>query len=175
MSADESELTSTAFEDLVAKAELVLYPCTITPTRYRGTYEGGRWAAFRRRPEELPEQAFGGDSEALVWWSGVEAPWIGIGNTPAAAFRDLVRRWARLGCPNCGGIGLLPRSQEDWIAWTACPSCNTSGLDAKTKCGYCGRSISADRLATHLNVCEARKEVLRSRYPRDGEAAVPEV
>jgi hypothetical protein len=171
MSADESEITSEAFEDLVARAEQVLYPCTITPTRYSGTYEGGRWAAFRLYPEKLPPAAFAGDLEATAWWAGVEAPWVGVGETPLGAFRDLVRRWSWLGCRKCRGIGMVPQSPE---TWTACPTCHSSGKDEDTKCGYCGRSMRPDELAPHLKQCEARRKLLWLRYPREGEAAIPE-
>ena len=39
-----------------------LYPVTIVQTRYGGIYEGGAWAAFLSHPEEIPHDAFGGDS-----------------------------------------------------------------------------------------------------------------
>ena len=39
-----------------------LYPVTIVQTRYGGIYEGGAWAALLSHPEEIPPDAFGGDS-----------------------------------------------------------------------------------------------------------------
>lgn len=101
------------------------YPCTVTPTRYSGTYEEGLWASFREYPEKLPEGAFGSDPEAARWWreSG-EADWVGVGDTPQSAYDDMVRRWRERGCPICHGLGLVPASD---VSWRVCEKCGGKG------------------------------------------------
>jgi hypothetical protein len=47
------------------------YPVTLIRTRYGGTYEGGRWAAFGCDPEDVPRDAFGNDLVAASWWDFV--------------------------------------------------------------------------------------------------------
>lgn len=147
---------------IIADAERVLYPCTISPTRYSGVYEGGRWAAFRLSPEHLPGEAFGGDPEASDWWVGAEAAWVGVGASPNGAFRDLVQRWARLGCRTCRGIGMV--HPPEGHGWKFCDTCHGAGRDSVSRCGYCGRAIEQSKLAEHLRFCAARKETIKARY-----------
>ncbi|MEA2660566.1 MAG: hypothetical protein QOH08_138 [Chloroflexota bacterium] len=70
-----------------------LYPVTIVQTRYGGIYEGGRWAAFLLRPEELPTDAFGGDIVCVPWWADFGDA-VGVGATPDAALADLEAKHA---------------------------------------------------------------------------------
>jgi hypothetical protein len=41
---------------------------TIFQTRYRGTYEGGVWAAVYSRPRDIPEEVLSGDTLASRLW-----------------------------------------------------------------------------------------------------------
>lgn len=70
------------------------YPCTIIPTRYGGSYEGGSWAAFPCHPEAIPWQVSGGDPDAWEWWDSCESNYVGRGASPEEALTDLKRRLA---------------------------------------------------------------------------------
>ena len=70
-----------------------LYPVTIVQTRYGGIYEGGAWAAFLSHPEEIPPDAFGGDSVCVSWWSDFVYA-VGVGATPDSALADLKAKHA---------------------------------------------------------------------------------
>ena len=65
-----------------------MYPVTITPARYSGVYEGGKWVAFNLYPEDLPEAAFDDDVTCMTWWSSFDK-YVGIGSTPNEALADL--------------------------------------------------------------------------------------
>jgi hypothetical protein len=159
---DEEPHLDRSLDELLADAQRVLNPCTVTPTRYGGIYEGGRWAAFRALPDQLPEKAFGGDEDALDWWVGADAAWVGVGGSPDKAFADLVRRWARFGCRACGGIGMVRRAEG--AGWKFCDVCQGAGTDNVPKCGYCGNRIDTSMLSDHLRFCPARKETMQDRY-----------
>lgn len=64
------------------------YPLTIISTRYSGTYEGGRWAAFPLYPEELPPEATGDDLDCMDWWSSPTVA-VGVALTPDRAVAAL--------------------------------------------------------------------------------------
>lgn len=85
------------------KSPFRVYPCTVTPSRYSGTYEGGTWVAFNCHPDELPEEAFGDDVECMGWWIDLDlgmhlVGWrshtlvAGRGKTPNDAVLDLQKR-----------------------------------------------------------------------------------
>ena len=78
---------------------LNLYPTFIVETRYSGVYEGGRWASFPSvdRERTLPQDAFGDDSDCLDFWLSEEADRIGRGNTPSAAYMDMLERIKKFG------------------------------------------------------------------------------
>jgi hypothetical protein len=68
------------------------YPLTIISTRYGGGYEGGLWAAFPLRPEEIPLEATGDDIECQDWWEDPPVA-VGLGATPdraVAALDDVI-------------------------------------------------------------------------------------
>jgi hypothetical protein len=65
-----------------------LSPVTIVETRYGGINEGGTWAAFLHHPEQLPDDAFGGDILCARWWADFGYA-VGVGATPDAALADL--------------------------------------------------------------------------------------
>jgi hypothetical protein len=65
-----------------------LYPVTIIQTRYGGIYEGGAWAAFNLHPEQIPDDAVGGDIVCARWWADFGKA-VGVGATPDAALADL--------------------------------------------------------------------------------------
>ena len=72
-----------------------VYPVTIIATRYGGTYEGGRYAAFNMDEDDIPGEATAGDHECETWWRDV-APGlpVGVGATPDAALVALSDRLA---------------------------------------------------------------------------------
>lgn len=53
---------------------------TITETRYSGVYEGGKWAAFDLWHDEIPDEAFGDDTECAAWWEDY-GDGVGTGDT----------------------------------------------------------------------------------------------
>jgi hypothetical protein len=73
-----------------------VYPVTIIATRYGGTYEGGRYAAFNMDEDDIPGEATAGDHECKTWWRDV-APGlpVGVGATPDAALVALSDRLAQ--------------------------------------------------------------------------------
>ena len=85
--------TSRSPETLTPIAAKRLYPVTIVQTRYGGIYEGGAWAAFLSHPEEIPPDAFGGDSVCVSWWSDFVYA-VGVGATPDTALADLKAKHA---------------------------------------------------------------------------------
>jgi hypothetical protein len=70
-----------------------LDPVTILSSKYQGVYEGGRFVAFPCRPSEVPAGHDEGDAAAGHFYGEefLDAP-IGRGETPDAAYADLVRR-----------------------------------------------------------------------------------
>lgn len=73
---------------------------TIVTTRYGGTYEGGKWAAFPESADTLPgEDDFepavyewqGTDPDLETWWDE-HRDHIGLGATPQAALDDLAAK-----------------------------------------------------------------------------------
>jgi len=78
------------------------YPTYIVQTRYSGVYEGGKWASFPsvNRDKTLNEDAFGDDSDCLDFWLSEEANIIGRGNTPNAAYMDMLERIKKFGETN---------------------------------------------------------------------------
>jgi hypothetical protein len=69
-------------------------PVIIFQTRYGGTYEGGRWAAIYSHPHDFPEEAWGEDTVAVVWWVD-HAHDVGVGESPNDALEDLRRKLRR--------------------------------------------------------------------------------
>lgn len=89
-----------------------IYPVTICPARYSGTYEGAPWLCFPVYPEILDENRWedwqGDDIECMTWWdraSRDEWP-IGLGASPDLAYQNLLERAAEK-----AGISL-----QDWTA-----------------------------------------------------------
>jgi hypothetical protein len=67
----------------------VVSPCIVMPSRYGGTYEGGKWLAFPL--DEIPEGPFWGDPWVPQWF-GKNDWWVGVADSPTEAVEDLVRR-----------------------------------------------------------------------------------
>ena len=65
-----------------------MYPVTIIKTRYQGTYESGRWAAFPVEFNDVPMDVVGDDIETMNWWSS-NVDMVGVGQTPEAALENL--------------------------------------------------------------------------------------
>lgn len=97
----------------------------IAETRYRGIYEGGRWAAFGLPVEAfglvgvrgLPPEAFGGDNQACEWWTRPTIE-VEVGDTPNEATErlGLLRSyaWAR-GLFDVGDVVHLAEcAPDDW-------------------------------------------------------------
>ena len=78
----------TESDDLPGEVIADIYPVTIIRTRYGGVYEGGRWAAFNLYPDQIPEDATGGDTECAVWWNTHDFP-VGVASAPTMALIDL--------------------------------------------------------------------------------------
>ena len=77
----------------------ILYPIVVTQSRYGGTYEdGAAWHALPNADagwmwsEAYSEYMFGGDEDAVAFWTSEEAEKVGRGQTPNAAVLDLVER-----------------------------------------------------------------------------------
>ena len=66
-------------------------PVTIVRARYGGIYEPGLWVAFPLQPDRLPDDWDGGDSQCFSFWQ--EHQDYGGGDTPTAAYEDLLRRF----------------------------------------------------------------------------------
>ena len=75
-----------------------VYPVTIVATRYGGSYEGGKWAAFNLDLEDIPPGWDYGDAEAEEWWMVPPVP-VAVGATPDAALAGLL---VRLGATGSG-------------------------------------------------------------------------
>ncbi len=82
----------------------VLYPCVIVPTRYGGTYEGGRWAAYAA--PAVPQDAVGDDIECTTWWSEPTCL-VGVGDDPGTAYVALVEKVGRCTHPRTTKYGPL--------------------------------------------------------------------
>ena len=72
-----------------------IWPVTIILTRYGGTYEGGKWAAFNLDHEYIPDAVMGSDTECYDWWNHLGGG-VGVGPTPDKAFENLVSLERRL-------------------------------------------------------------------------------
>ena len=77
------------------------YPLTILMDRYSGMSAGGKFTAWNREAETIPDEVEGGDFESIDFWEEywknydrITQPWnvIGVGNTPNDAVDDLIRR-----------------------------------------------------------------------------------
>jgi hypothetical protein len=71
-----------------------LYPLTVLRARYSGTYEGGKWVAFKDKPDIVAD-ATGDDLTCASFFRlyGSLKP-IGRGDSPEAAIRDLDRQFS---------------------------------------------------------------------------------
>jgi hypothetical protein len=76
----------------------LLYPIIVVQSRYGGTYEGGAWHALPNADaawawsDTYADYMFGGDDDAITFWSSDEAKRVGRGGTPNAAVLDLIDR-----------------------------------------------------------------------------------
>lgn len=77
----------------------VLYPIVVVQSRYGGIYEdGSAWHALPNADagwmwsDAYSEYMFGGDEDAVAFWTSTEADKVGRGQTPNAAVLDLVDR-----------------------------------------------------------------------------------
>ena|SRR3990167_6856854 len=65
-----------------------IYPCTIVPARYSGSYEGGSWLAFALQPDRLPPQWNGDDLSCSAFFQTFIGP-LGRGKSPEEALKNL--------------------------------------------------------------------------------------
>lgn len=68
-----------------------VYPCVIFPSRYQGTYEGGRWVAVVAY--DVPPGAVSDDVTTVQWWTkwGVHSA-VATGRDPLDAYERLVEQ-----------------------------------------------------------------------------------
>jgi hypothetical protein len=66
-----------------------IYPLTVTPDRYSGTYSGGKWLAFNLLPGEVHPRVHGNDLECSFFWEYADKTKIGLGDTPEEAIKNL--------------------------------------------------------------------------------------
>ena len=70
-----------------------LWPVTIIVTRYGGSYEGGKWAAFHLEHPAIPEDATGGDTECMLFWERHRTSWwVATGSSADEAYSRLEYR-----------------------------------------------------------------------------------
>jgi hypothetical protein len=69
-----------------------LYPVTIVRARYGGTYEPGKWIAFPLYADNLPDGYADDDVTCATFWSEYQHRPAGGGDTPDAAYADLLRQ-----------------------------------------------------------------------------------
>ncbi|WP_328995031.1 hypothetical protein OG394_10870 [Kribbella sp. NBC_01245] len=67
-----------------------IWPVTIVPARYGGTYEPGPWLAFPNHPDALPIDWDAGDLLAGRYYAE-HSQEMGAGMTPSEAYEDLKR------------------------------------------------------------------------------------
>ena len=81
-----------------------LYPYVIVPARYQGTYEGGAVLSFPVELEAVSNTDYvGGDVECAIFWGNHAHLPIGKGDTPQAAFDDMVNK--------------LKNPEDEFTAW----------------------------------------------------------
>lgn len=77
------------------------YPLTVLMDRYSGIFSGGKFTAWNRDPDLIPEDVYGGDMESASFWekhykeqASVKDGFyiIGVGNTPEEAIEDLIQK-----------------------------------------------------------------------------------
>lgn len=76
------------------------YPLTVVMDRYSGIFSGGKFTAWNRDPDMIPDDVYGGDSEAFDFWKkyhndrGKKSDFntIGFGNTVEEAIDDLISK-----------------------------------------------------------------------------------
>lgn len=73
-----------------------LYPVTIVRSRYGGAYEPGAWLAWPRDANRLPLDWDGDDIPCRRFWES-EGGVVGAGNSPQAAYEDLLSKAAQDG------------------------------------------------------------------------------
>lgn len=80
---------------------------TVIQARYGGSCEGGEWICFPCAFYEVPQEAVGGDGDAMDFWEGsamaAAVALIGRGATPNEAEADMRRRWATVADGRGGG------------------------------------------------------------------------
>ena len=75
--------------------DLEPFPCTISAPRFGGTIEGGKWVAYPWSADEMPRGAeTGRQFDAINWWESSASRYVGRGDTPDAAYADMLRRIA---------------------------------------------------------------------------------
>ena len=87
-------------------------------TRYRGTYEGGQWAAFDVEGwDDIPAEAFGGDVVAAEWWWDGPSIVVSVGDTAAEAESRLKLRngrWDQAEHPVGSKVRIAKCAPSEW-------------------------------------------------------------
>ena len=70
------------------------WPCTITMSRYGGTYSGGIWLAFPEEFTDVDPNVLGDDISCMEFFANLKLSGYqyGRGRTPELALKDLRRR-----------------------------------------------------------------------------------
>lgn len=90
----------------VERSGIEQYPMTVVVARYGGLYEGGSWVAFPFDPWDIPQDAFGGDVDCMIWWRE-NGDSVGTGPTPNDAVADYHERVLGLvQCPIAAQAGI---------------------------------------------------------------------
>lgn len=65
------------------------YPLTIVKDRYKGAYSGGFFTAWPFDEYDIPKEHSASDRICIEFWDNVDKSFIGIGDNPNDAFKDL--------------------------------------------------------------------------------------
>lgn len=71
-----------------------LYPVTIVPSRYSGTYEGGQWLSFPVQVDDMIGSNWNAsDVECSEFYIEHTHIPIGAGGTPQEAYEDMIKQF----------------------------------------------------------------------------------
>jgi len=68
-----------------------IFPCTIACARYGGTYEGGKWLAFPKDANKLPQDYNSSDISCACFWENYDE-FVGKGDSPQEAYDNLLKQ-----------------------------------------------------------------------------------
>ena len=71
--------------------ELEIYPLVIICDRYTGAYSGGKYTAWNKYLEYIPDEIEADDTTCSYYWNGCKEI-VGKGDTPNEALTDLYNK-----------------------------------------------------------------------------------